>query len=145
MFTYWQWIGIRDKFDHRVGLPVKDEKMNSHVSWMLELQVQDGRENDFRALMTEMVSATDANEPGALNYEWSTSSDGKQCHLYERYEDSAATMTHLGTFGERFAGRFLEILKPTRFVVYGSPSTEVRGALAGFNPVYMEPAAGFSR
>ena len=55
--------------------------MNSHVAWMLELQVQDGRENDLRALMTEMVSATDANEPGALNYEWSTSSDGKQCHL----------------------------------------------------------------
>lgn len=81
MFTYWQWVGIRDKFDHRVGLPVQDEKMNSHVAWMLELQVQDGRENDFRALMTEMVSATDANEPGALNYEWSTSPDGKQCHL----------------------------------------------------------------
>lgn len=106
MFTYGQWVGTRDKFDHRVTFPLQDETRNSHVSWMLESQVQDGRENDVRALMTEMVSAMDANEPGAPNYEWSTSSDGKQCHLYERYEDSAATMTHLGTFGERFAGLF---------------------------------------
>jgi hypothetical protein len=38
--------------------------MSSHMSWMLELDVQAGREGDFRALMAEMVSATEANEPG---------------------------------------------------------------------------------
>jgi len=95
--------------------------------------------------MTEMVSATLANEPGTLNYEWSTSADGKLCHIYERYVDSAAVMTHLGTFGERFAARFLEVLKPVRFVVYGSPSTAVKDALAGFNPIYMQAVGGFSR
>lgn len=121
-----------------------EQQMPGQVSWMLDLQVQDGREHDFRALMREMVDATHASEPGALNCEWSTTPDGKQCHLYERYADDTAAMMHIGTFGERFAGRFLEILKPTRFVVYGSSSTEVRGALAAVNPVYMEPAAGFS-
>ncbi len=119
--------------------------MKSDVYWMLELDVQAGREDDFRPLMAEMVSATQANEPGTLNYEWSTSADGKRCHLYERYVDSAAVMTHLGTFGERFAARFLEVLKPIRLVVYGSPSPAVKGALAGFNPVYMEAVGGFSR
>jgi hypothetical protein len=54
-------------------------------------------------------------------------------------------MTHLGTFGEEFAGRFLEILKPIRFVVFGSPSEEVKEALAGFNPTYMQTVGGFSR
>ena len=119
--------------------------MSSDVSWMLELDVQQGRESDFRALMAEMVSVTEANETGTHDYEWSTSADGKRCHLYERYVDSAAVLTHLGTFGEKFAGRFLQVLKPVRFVVYGSPSTEVQNALAGFNPVYMRPVAGFSR
>ena len=119
--------------------------MNSNVSWILELQVQDGQLNDFRALMEEMVSATQANEPGTLNYEWSTGVDGKICHIYERYASSEAVMTHLGTFGEKFADRFLAVLKPVRFVVYGSPSTAVKDALAGFSPVYMESAAGFSR
>ena len=119
--------------------------MKDTVYWILELDVQAGRENDFRALMAEMVGTTQANEPGTLNYEWSTSADGKRCHICERYVDSGAVMTHLGTFGERFAARFLEVLKPTRFVVYGTPSVAVRNALAGFNPVYMEAAAGFSR
>ena len=72
--------------------------MNSNVYWMLELDVQPGRENDLRVLMAEMVSATQANESGALNYEWSTSADGKVCHIYQRYADSAAVMTHLGPF-----------------------------------------------
>jgi quinol monooxygenase YgiN len=119
--------------------------MNSEVSWILELQVQDGRENDVRPLIADMVSATQANEPGTLAYEWSTSADGKLCHLYERYVDSAAVMTHLGTFGERFADRFLTVFKPVRFVIYGSPSVAVKEAIAGFGPVYMQSAAGFSR
>lgn len=49
------------------------------------------------------------------------------------------------SFGERFAGRFLEILKPVRLVAYGSPSTAVQDVLAGFSPVYMQPAGGCSR
>jgi hypothetical protein len=29
------------------------------------------------------------------------------------------------------------MLKPTRFVIYGTPSAEVKDAVAAFNPVYM--------
>ncbi|MFH1764493.1 MAG: antibiotic biosynthesis monooxygenase [Gemmatimonadota bacterium] len=119
--------------------------MATDVSWILELNVQSGHETEFSALMQEMVSATQENEPGTLDYQWSTSADGSVCHIFERYVDSAAVMIHLGAFGERFAGRFLEILAPVRFVVYGSPSQEVKDALAGFQPSYMQPEAGFSR
>ena len=119
--------------------------MGSNVSWLLELEVQPGREEDLKALMAEMVGATRANEPGTLSYEWSTSADGRRCHIYERYTDSTAAMTHVATFGERFASRFLEVLKPIRFVVYGSPDAKVQGALAGFNPVYMQDLGGFTR
>lgn len=119
--------------------------MGSHVSWILELEVQPGREDDLRALIAEMVDATRSDEPGALMFEWSTSADGRRCHLHERYADSAAAMTHLGTFGERFADRFLAVLKPARFVVYGSPDAAVRSALAGFDPVYMQDLGGFAR
>jgi hypothetical protein len=48
-------------------------------------------------------------------------------------------------FGENFAKRFFEILKPTRVVVYGTPSVEVKDALAGVNPVYMGPLGGFRK
>jgi hypothetical protein len=112
---------------------------------MLELSIQPGREQDFRALVEEMVGAARRDEAGTLDYEWSTSADGTVCHIFERYADSAAVLTHLTTFGERFAGRFLEILTPVRFVVYGSPSQEVKAALGGFGPVYMQHIGGFSR
>ncbi len=119
--------------------------MNTHVCWMLELQVREGRDEELRALMAEMAAATEAAEPGTLDYEWSLSSDGRQCHLWERYADSAAAMAHAATFGSRYAARFFDVLAPVRLVLYGSPSAEVRAALAAFNPVVMEPAAGFSR
>ncbi len=119
--------------------------MSDIVHWLLELNIKDGKSDDFKALMNEMVGATRANEPGTLIYEWFISEDGKSCHIYERYVDSAATMTHLGSFGQNFAERFLAAAEPTRFVVYGNPNDEVRGALAGFGAVHMSQIGGFAR
>ena len=119
--------------------------MSSEISWMLELDVREGHEEALRTLMAEMVDATRANEPDTLAYVWNFTADGRTCHLYERYGDSAAVLMHLGTFGARFADRFLGALKPTRLTVYGSPTTAARDALAGLSPAYMEPAAGFQR
>lgn len=119
--------------------------MSDQVSWMLELEVRPGRVDDLRKLAAEMVSATKANEPGTLDYEWSISADARQCHIFERYVDSTAVMTHVATFGEKFATRFLELLTPTRMMVYGSPSIGVQNAVADFQPVYMQCVGGFSR
>ena len=119
--------------------------MATDVSWMLELSLRPEHEAEFTALMTEMVAATSANEAGALSYEWSLSADGATCHIFERYADSAAVLTHLGAFGEKFAGRFLEMLTPVRCVVYGSPSPHVKEELAVLNPVYMRIVGGFNR
>ncbi|HEV2135577.1 MAG TPA: antibiotic biosynthesis monooxygenase [Terracidiphilus sp.] len=119
--------------------------MSGEVSWVLELEIYQGRQDDLRKLAAEMIAATKANEPDTLSYEWSISADGKQCHILERYVDSAALLTHVTTFGEKFAGRFLEILQPARFVVYGSPSAAARDAIADFQPVYMQGLGGFNR
>jgi quinol monooxygenase YgiN len=119
--------------------------MSEHVSWMLTLEIRPGQEDALRALIPEMVSATYADEPGALDYEWYVSEDGTRLHLFERYEDSAATLVHLANFVARFASRFLACLKPTGFTVYGSPSAEVQAALSAMGPVFMPRAAGFCR
>ena len=119
--------------------------MSDHVAWLLELTIKPGEFDNFKALMEEMVAATQANEPGALKYEWSVNEDNTVCHIYERYADSAATMIHLGTFGEKFAGRFMSVLTPTRFMLYGSPDEQVKSALAGLKPVSMTSIGGFAR
>ncbi len=119
--------------------------MSETVQWVLELAIKQGELDIFKALMNDMVEATQANEPNTTNYEWFISDDDQTCHIYERYADSAATMTHLASFGENFAERFLAVVAPTRFVVYGNPSVEVREALAGFGPLYMGQIGGFAR
>lgn len=119
--------------------------MSKHVDWMLELAITDGKLDDFKALMNEMVDATKADEPGALNYEWSVSDDGSRVHIYERYADSDATMVHLASFGKNFAERFMSMAKPTKLTVYGNPDETVRKALDRMGAVYMAPIGGFAR
>ena len=94
--------------------------------------------------MAEMVAATEANEPDTLNYELFISEDEQTCYIYERYVDSAVTMIHFATFGEKFAERIVATVEPTRFVVYGNPDETVRGVLAGFGAVHMEEIGGFA-
>src|ERR1700693_5557087 len=81
----------------------------------------------------------------ALNYEWAISDDRQVCHVYERFQDSNAVMNHMERFDANFAAQFGETVKLVRFVVYGTPSPQVKDALAGASPVYMAPFGGFSR
>lgn len=119
--------------------------MGDIVFWILELAIKEGEVDALKALMEEMSEATQENEPGALNYEWYISVDESSCHLFERYADSAALLTHLGNFRKHFASRFMSILRPTKMTVYGSPNEEAAKALDGMRAIYFSPLGGFSR
>jgi quinol monooxygenase YgiN len=119
--------------------------MTENVYWVLELAINPDRFEDFKILMAEMDEVTQKNEVGTLNYEFAISDDQQVCHVYERFQDSAAAMTHLESFGANFAARFIKAVEPTRMVVYGTPSAQVKEALAGLSPVYMAPFGGFRR
>jgi quinol monooxygenase YgiN len=118
---------------------------NLEISWVFELAINPGRFEDLKTLLAEMVEATQKNEVGTLNYEWTITDDHQVCHVYERYRDSAAVMTHLKSFGANFAVRLMEAVTPARLVVYGTPNPQVKDGLAGLGPVYMAPLGGFRR
>ena len=119
--------------------------MSDNVYFLAEVTIKQGEFDNFKALVGEMVEATQANEPNTLNYEWSITEDSQSCHIYERYADSAATMTHLKTFREKFEERLVAAVEPTRFVVYGTPNIEVKESLSGLDAVFMTPFGGFAR
>ncbi len=119
--------------------------MSEHVYWILETEIKEGEYDNLISLMNEMVEATKANEPGALNYEWNVSEDKKTCTLFERYADSEATMVHLGNFGKNYAPRFMGMLKTKSFIVYGNPDESVHKALGGLGVTFMNSLGGFSR
>ncbi len=118
--------------------------MSNNVSWNLQLSVRDGQSENASALMKEMIESTRA-ESGCKHYEWFISPDGNTYHTNERFEDSDATMTHLGNFGAKFAERFLGCFEPTALFVYGAPSDAVKSVLDGFGAQYLGALGGFSR
>ena len=118
--------------------------MNENVYWVIDLAVNPGRFEDLKTLIAELLEANQ-KEVGFLTCEFAISDDRQVCHIYERFQDSAAVITHLQLFGANFSARFFEILKPTRFVICGTPSVEVKDAFAQFNPIYLAPLGGFRR
>lgn len=118
--------------------------MDKQVSWIIELAVKPGQLENFRALKDEMVASTQT-EPDTLSYDWWVSEDGSAVHIYERYADSDALLAHLTGFGEKFAERFLTMVEPGRFTVYGEPKEDAREAMSGFNPTYLGSFGGFTR
>jgi quinol monooxygenase YgiN len=119
--------------------------MTDHVYWVFEVAVQPDKVEAFKALSREMCDATNANEPGTLAYHWNAGADGTTFHIFEHYKDSAAAMTHLGNFGKHFASRFMPMVKPVRFSVYGKPGDDVKKGLAGLGPVHYASCGGFIR
>ena len=119
--------------------------MTNNVYWILQLALNDGALDDWTALINEMVAATKENEPGALAYEYWLNDDKTVCHIYERYEDAAATMVHLGNFGKHFAQRFMSLSTPTNFFVYGAYDDAVVDALTPIGATFMQALDGFER
>ena len=102
--------------------------MSDTVSWVLEMAIKPGELDNFKALMEEMVEATQSTQPDTTIYEWFYSDDGSACHVYERYSDSAATMIHLQSFGENFAERFLGAADVISFAVHKTGEGDRVGA-----------------
>jgi quinol monooxygenase YgiN len=119
--------------------------MSEAVHWIVEFDVKDGKLEELKSVMNDMVTATKANEPDTKSYEWFISGDGKRLHIYERYANSAAVLIHMKTFGEKFAERLLATADATRFVVYGNPTAEAKNVLDGFGARYFGQIGGFTR
>ncbi|MEM9383026.1 MAG: antibiotic biosynthesis monooxygenase [Planctomycetota bacterium] len=117
--------------------------MSNPVSWTVEATLRPGQADAFRDLMGEMIASTRDGEPGARRYEWFLADDS--VHILETYADSDAGMLHLGNLAQKFAERLMGIADITRVCVYGEPTDELRGALAGFGAEFRAPLGGFVR
>ena len=88
----------------------------------------------FKPIVQKLVAATE-KEPGTLEYEYAIGDDQKTVDIFERYINSHAAVVHVTeNFGPNFSKDFLAVAKPTRFVVYGVPTEELKKTLADFKP-----------
>jgi quinol monooxygenase YgiN len=118
--------------------------VDGHLTFFAEATVKDGQLDAFEELVREMVEGTSA-EPQTLAYEWYVSDDGRSVNVLEKYADSDAFLSHAEGFLAKWAGRMMECVDITRFVVGGDPSPAVRELLDGFGATYARPWGGFSR
>jgi len=119
--------------------------MENHISWIIELDVKEEKIDKATALMEKMVEAAKANEEGTLHYEWFFNDDKTTCHIYERYENSEAVLTHLQNLNEHFIDDFMGAFEPKKLNVYGDPSDDAREALDGLGAQYFAFSNGFVR
>ena len=118
--------------------------MSKNIFWIFETEVT-GETEKVKSLMNEMVDYTKANEPGALFYEWFISADNSRCTLFERFDSSESALLHAVSFGKNFAGRFMEILKPKKFTLFGNPKDDMKSAAEKMGAIFMIPLGGFNR
>ena len=116
--------------------------MTDNIYWLLKLDLNPDKKPEFEALMAEMVEATQ-NETGAKSYEWHLS-DGT-VHIFERYDSSDDAMIHMQNFGASFADRFMSLLTPVQFDVYGPAKDDLRAAPSPVSAVFHQQIGGFDR
>ncbi len=119
--------------------------MSQRVYWVLELEIFEGKLDEFKSLVGEMNETTRSREEGTLGYEFHFSADNRYCHVFELFADSDSALAHCLAFGESFADRFVQLVKPVRLEVYGMPDERVREALTAFSPNYYNRVNGFFR
>ena len=119
--------------------------MNENIITMAEFSIKPGEVDNFKALVKEMVEATQANEPDMMTYEFFISEDDTSCQIIERYVDSDAVMAHLGHFGSKFGERFMALAEPKWSKVCGNPSGELREVMNDFGAMIFTPVGGFIR
>lgn len=118
--------------------------MNQEISWQVELIVKPDSFDEFCSLTEAMIDLT-ALEDGVIAYERFMSEDGSRVFVYERYVNSKAAISHLQAFQVNFAKAFASLVHREKFLVFGTPSKELRELLRRYDATFTEPISGFSR
>lgn len=74
-------------------------------------------------IVRECIRLVSEMDVGTLSYEWLISDSGTEVLVREKYQDSAALLTHAANVAEQLAA--LRELAEARMEVYGEPSPEL--------------------
>ena len=75
----------------------------------LTVVVPSDKDEDFRALLAELV-AISKNESGTLVYEWYATESDNTWYILERYADAESGDLHVKGFAENYAARFFDLV-----------------------------------
>jgi quinol monooxygenase YgiN len=86
--------------------------------------IRDGRLDELKEAVTELVEFVRSNEPRPIAYEIYFDEAGSRMTVVQVHPDSASMEYHMTVAGPAFAG-FAELITLTTLDVYGKPSEEL--------------------
>jgi hypothetical protein len=86
--------------------------------------IRDGRLNELKEAVTELVEFVRSNEPRPIAYEIYFDEAGSRMTVVQVHPDSASMEYHMRVAGPAFAG-FAELITLSTLDVYGKPSEEL--------------------
>lgn len=116
--------------------------MFENLGWIVEAQIAEGKQAEFKAVVEEIVAATRA-EGGTLNYQYYVADDGAVL-VYERFANVDSAHTHISNW-DRFAERWLAAAPATRMVYLGDIPQDIQDRHAAVGPKVYKPFNGFAR
>lgn len=116
--------------------------MFENFGWIVEGKIRDGKREEFKAVMEDLVAATKPEE-GTLNYQYYVS-DAGDVMVYERFKDVEAANIHISTW-DKYADRWVAAAEPTRMVHLGELPESLRARHAALAPLWLRPFGGFAR
>ena len=117
--------------------------MTSNIYWIFKAEIGEGKLEALKKLASKFCQITEI-ESSVIAYEWSISTNGKMLHVYERYVDSDAALTHLANVDPHIP-ELMELVTPTEIICYGAASNSFKEAVKDFPMVYMENFEGFHK
>ena len=122
--------------------------MSSTINVFYELKVADGKAEELKSIVKNMVAYNQAGEPGTRVYNVYLSLDGSTLTYWESHEDNHAMQFHAERFASgEFVNQILERTTSARLCLYGSVSDELKAWSIdhGFEVEYAELIDGFDR
>jgi quinol monooxygenase YgiN len=114
-------------------------------------EIREGKLDDLKAAMKELVEFALANEPRMIAYNVYLSEDGNRVTVLQVHPDSESAEFHMKVAGPAFAG-FAEFIKMSGIDIYGRPSQGLlerlrlkARTLDSGNVIVHELHAGFAR
>ena len=86
--------------------------------------IRDGRLDELKEAVTELVEFVRSNEPRPIAYEIYFDETGSRMTVVQVHPDSASMEYHMTVAGPAFAG-FAELITLSTLDVYGNPSEEL--------------------
>lgn len=108
--------------------------MTDNVPWQIDLEIHDGRFDDFSALMGDALHHADSHVP-AQEYAWSVDENRTTARIFQVFREASTPLVcwsldwptackHLAAISPDLATRLLEVAEPVNLVTYGEPAVD---------------------